>query len=299
VLYRVFFDDTADGKAEKYVVAAGLLGRYKSWRAFGDRWKAVLRRPPSIKYFHSKEWRGLQDEFYQFRDNTKYSKPKGGEAANAKRAALKAVIESTELVAIGTGVLIEDFNLVRNCDLRAADFFRHDPYEAAMQSLVYECAKAVRWISRHDGLGDNGHCVGYVSDLSDLAPVYTAVYTNFVNKNPDIGQIMRGIAHLDDKKWPGLQAADMIAHSCNQVFKETVKIPEDERVLLRSLPEFQKTFFKMSHMDKWYMCSALEDLAGISLFDKLGIKRWEIMSDDELEAAKKSGLAKIRPVRAS
>jgi hypothetical protein len=55
----------------------------------------------------------------------------------------------------------------------------------------------------------------------------------------------------------------------------------------------------MSHMDKWYMCSALEDLAGISLFDKLGIKRREIMSDEELEAAKKSGLAKIRPIRPS
>jgi len=37
VLYRMFFDDTADGKAEKYVVAAGLLGRYRDWRAFGER----------------------------------------------------------------------------------------------------------------------------------------------------------------------------------------------------------------------------------------------------------------------
>jgi hypothetical protein len=297
VLYRMFLDDTADGKAEKYVVAAGLLGRFKDWRKFGERWKTALRLIPSIKFFHSKEWRGLQGEFYQFQDDIEYPKPKGGEAATAKRNALKAVIESTELVAIGTGVLIEDFNLVRNCDPRAADFFRPDPYEAALQSLVYECAKAVRWVSREDGLGDNGHCVGYVSDLSNLASTYTAVYTDFVKKNPGIGQIMRGIAHLDDKKWAGLQAADMIAHSCNQVFKETVTIPEDERVLRQSLPEFQKTFFKIAHMDKWYMCSILEDLAGVSLFDKLGIKRREIMSDDELEAAKKSGLAKIRPIR--
>jgi hypothetical protein len=278
-------------------VAAGLLGRYKNWRAFSEKWKRVLRHPPAIKYFHSREWRSLQDEFYQFRDNVEYPKPKGGEAATAKRTSLRSVIESTELIAIGTGVLVEDFNLVRNCDSRAADFFRPDPYEAALQSLVYECAKAVRWISREDKLGDNGHCVGYVSDDSDLASTYTAVYTDFRKKNPDIGQIMRGIAHLDDKKWAGLQAADMIAHSCNQVFKETVKIPEDERVLRQSLPEFQKTFFKIAHMDKWYMCSILEDLKGISLFDKLGIKRREIMSDEELEKAKRSGLARIRPVR--
>jgi hypothetical protein len=47
-----------------------------------------------------------------------------------------------------------------------------------------------------------------------------------VKKNPDIGQIMRGIAHLDDKKWAGLQAAGMIAHSCNQVFQRDSKNPE-------------------------------------------------------------------------
>ena len=82
----------------------------------------------------------------------------------------------------------------------------------------------MRWVSREDGLGDNGHCVGYVSDLNNLAPMYTTVYADFVKKNPDIAQIMRGIAHLGDKKWAGLQAAGMIAHSCNQVFKETVKI---------------------------------------------------------------------------
>jgi hypothetical protein len=61
---------------------------------------------------------------------------------------------------------------------------------------------------------------------NNLAPMYTTVYADFVKKNPDIGQIMRGIARLDDKKWAGLQAAGMIAHSCNQVFQRDSKNPE-------------------------------------------------------------------------
>jgi hypothetical protein len=45
--------------------------------------KAVLRLPPSIKFFQSKEWRSLQCEFYQFQDDAEYPKPKGGEPATA------------------------------------------------------------------------------------------------------------------------------------------------------------------------------------------------------------------------
>lgn len=297
MLYRFYFDDTADEKQEKYVVAAGLLGRHKTWTKFHDEWKKVLRFAPSIKFFHSKEWRGLDGEFRQFRDPVKWPKPQGGIAANAKREKLKQVIENTELVAIGMGVLVGDFNLVRNADPRAANFFREDPYEGALQSVVYESAKAVRKVSRADGLGDDGHCLGYVSDLSGQAPIYTKIYLEFVKKNPDIGQIMRRIAHLDDKKWPALQAADMVAHITNQVFKQLTAVPEDERTLLESLPELQSNFFKIAHVDKWYMCSILEDLAGVSLFKQLGITRREYMSDDELEMRKLRGRNAMRPER--
>jgi Protein of unknown function (DUF3800) len=297
VLYRFYFDDTADQKQQKYVVAAGLLGRVKTWTKFHNEWKKVLRVAPSIEFFHSKEWRGLDGEFRQFRDPIKWPKPQGGVAANTKREKLKRVIENTELVAIGMGVLVEDFNLVRNADPRAANFFREDPYEGALQSVVYECAKATRKVSRADGLGDNGHCVGYISDLSEQAPIYTEIYRDFVKKNPDIGQIMRGITHLDDKKWPALQAADMVAHITNQVFKQLIAVPEDERALLKSLPELQRNFFKIAHMDKWYMCSILEDLVGVSLFDKLGIARRAYMSDEELENEKLRGKILIRPER--
>lgn len=108
---------------------------------------------------------------------------------------------------------------------------------------------------------------------------------------------MRELTHLDDKKWPGLQAADLIAHLANQIFKEQLAIPTDERTLLASLPELQGTFWKVSHIDKWYMCSVLEDLAGIDLFSKLGLDKRKYKSDEELDREKRAGKSGIRTVR--
>jgi len=252
---------------------------------------------PCIRWFHSKEWRSLTEEFGQFRDNQKWPKPEGGKAANAKRENLKNIITDSKLVGIGIGIVIPDFNLVRDCDPRAAEFFCPDPYAFVLQSLVFECATGIRIVSKEDGLGEDGHCIGYVSDDSNKSPFYSAVYSDFKAKNPSIANIMRGLTHLDDKKWPGLQAADLLAHSSNQVFKGQLAIPEDERLMLDSLPELQSTFWKISPIDKYYLCSVLEDVKGIDLFGKLGIERRKYKSDEELDREKKSGKSKIRTVK--
>jgi hypothetical protein len=164
---------------------------------------------------------------------------------------------------------------------------------------VYEAAKAVRIVAKEEGLGEQGHCVSYISDDSNRSSVYSAVYSDFKAKNPDIAQIMRGIAHLDDKKWPGLQAADLVAHIVNQVFKEQIALPEGQRNLRKVLPELQGSFFKIANVDKWYLCHVLLDLAAIDLFDKLGLDRRKYKSDEELDLEKQSGKSVITTIRES
>jgi hypothetical protein len=83
----------------------------------------------------------------------------------------------------------------------------------------------------------------------------------------------------------------------NQVAKKLVDIPAEDRVLLESLPELEDRIWKITHVDKWYMCSMLEDLAGISLFDKLGIQRRQNKSDEELDSEKEMGQSRIRTSR--
>jgi hypothetical protein len=297
VLYRVFLDDSADGKQEQFMLAAGLIGRQKQWNDFGRTWKIALRTPPAIKHFHSKEWRSLKGEFAQFANSAKYPKPKGYEAANDKRAALKEVIRKSKIVGVGIGILVPDYELVRNADPGAAEFFCPDPYAFVLQSIFLECAKVIRRTSKLDSRGSDGHCVGFVSDDGPKAHIYTALYHDFKQKNPLVATIMRGIAHLDDKKWPGLQAADLLAHVTNQIYKQELAIPEDERCMLDSLPELQGTFWKIAKVDKYYLCSVLEDIKGISLWEKLGIKRREYKSDEELDQAKGSGRLNIKAAR--
>jgi hypothetical protein len=70
-----------------------------------------------------------------------------------------------------------------------------------------------------NGLAGNNQ-VAFVSDLSDKSEHYTKVFNAFRTATPNVGISARGIAHLDDKNWPGLQAADLCAHIAKQRFDQ-------------------------------------------------------------------------------
>lgn len=275
VLFRLWFDDSKDERSEKYALAGGLIGGGKDWREFEKKWKACLKSGPSIKWFHSKEYRSLSGEFRQFQDKDKWPKPAGGQAADAKRASLKGVIEESGVVAICIAVLIQDYRKIREADPRAAEYFRPDPYEGALQSIIFESAKAIRRI-------DPKSCIGYVSDLSNQAPLHTELYIDFKKKNPDIAEAMRGLSHLDDKKWPGLQGADIVAHIGNQIFKNLWDKPASER-MLTSLPELESRFYKIANWDLNYMCHILRDCKGVDLFAKFGLSGEQHPSDEVVQ----------------
>src|ERR1035437_10304156 len=95
VLLRTYIDDSKDETQQKYFTAAALVGSHDEWGHFNREWKRVLRISPRIKYFHAKEWRGLDGEFRQFRDPDKWPRPKGGEAADEKRNSPRDVIEKS------------------------------------------------------------------------------------------------------------------------------------------------------------------------------------------------------------
>ena len=116
LLYRAFFDDSSDGLQQKYVIAAGLVGRHAVWTKFQKDWKRVLHEQPRIEWFHTREWKSLSGEFAQFRDPRTWPKPKGREAADTKRNDLRSVVEKSHLMGLGLAVYIPDFKLVRSLD---------------------------------------------------------------------------------------------------------------------------------------------------------------------------------------
>jgi hypothetical protein len=236
LLTRVFIDDSADQRKEKFVLAAGLLGTHGEWSRFNKQWKATLHQSPAIRYWHSKEWRSLSGEFAQFRDPVKYPKPEGGKAADRKRSALVNVLEGSPVRAVVVAVLAKDYERMRGRHIEARKYFRDDLYECALQSVVYECSVEVRD-------SDPSPCVAFVSDTSSRSEVYARVYAGFLERNPKIAQIMRGLVHLDDKKWPGLQAADLVAHVVNQQFARWDGVTQ----VARPLPELNDTICKIAY----------------------------------------------------
>lgn len=254
MLTRVFIDDSADGPRKKFVLAAGLLGTHRQWSKFNKQWKAALRISPVIHHWHSKEWRSLSGEFQQFRDPVKWPKPKGGEAADAKRRALVVALEASPIRAVAVAVLVPDYERVRTAHPEAGKYFRDDVYECTLQSVVYECATEVKE-------SDPNPYVAFVSDLSSRAETYTRVYAGFKERNPKIATIMRGISHLDDEKWPGLQAADLVAHVVNQEFAGWDGVTK----VKRPLRDLNDTICKIAYWNEKYMYSVLKTNTGIDL----------------------------------
>lgn len=246
MIARAYIDDSADGTRQKYVIATAVVGNLRQWRELDKQWKGILKTKPQIKYFHSKEWCRLLGEFRQFTDCEKWPKPRGGEAANAKRDALLLCLEKSALIAIAVAVLIPEYKRVRDTDPRAKLYFSEDAYDSALQSLFSLTAKAIR------DLGVNQQ-VGFVSDRSDKASHYARLYADFKEKNPKISGFMRGIAHLDDKKWPGLQAADLCANIAKTTFdKWDGKDPHVPQ------KELKPCFYKITYWSERYMKEVLE-----------------------------------------
>jgi hypothetical protein len=83
-------------------------------------------------------------------------------------------------------------------------FLAEDPFEYVLQLVIDRAAETIA--------GIDGHArIAFVSDDSSRAAVYSQGYTNWKERNPQTARSMLGIAHLDDEKVYGLQAADMAA----------------------------------------------------------------------------------------
>jgi len=146
-------------------------------------------------------------------------------------------------------------------------------------------------------MGDFGHQIAFVSDSSQKAAIYEGIYDDFKQKNPEIAPIMRTLAHMDDKKWPGLQAADMIANFVNQLLKQDIEQAPDSLTLRDSIPEFRGVMFRVSFVEKRWLAHTLLKQIGVDFLDKLGIDRREYKSDTEIEYEQDLVTLRIRALR--
>lgn len=227
MLYRCFIDDSADQHKEIAVIAGALVAAHGEWSKLRPVWNARLLRD-DVPYFRSADYSKLAGSFSCFRDDVKYPKPKGSEAARALRNDLEKIVAKFKIIGLATVIPIELYNEFRTTVPGAASFFHEDAFESAMQTAIMECA----YTAKDRLVGDNNR-MAFVCDDSPNAARYSTVYTEFKAKNPIIGEMMGGLVHLDDKKHPPLQAADMMANVTKEI---AVKFVESNKDLLRNDP---------------------------------------------------------------
>lgn len=205
MVYQCFLDDSKDKHQQRLMVSAGFIGTENEWSSLSSAWRRVLKSH-GMDYFKSSEYYSLTGQFERFRSDA-YPKPTGRKAAEAIRTELQEVFKSHRgIIAMGTSIPLEAYYGVLQ-RAEAQGTLPADPYQAALVSVMYETAKLVKSTRGH-------HVVAFMyddDDPSSFAELYSA-YKKFRAVNPKIFKTIVGFSPWDDKNWPPLQAADMIAN---------------------------------------------------------------------------------------
>jgi hypothetical protein len=241
MLYRTFIDDSADQKQEIIMVAGALMGTQKQCNELGRKWSACLKRH-HIRYFHSSEYNWLDGEFKKYRDADKYPKPAGRDAARLIRDDLDAVVKQSSLLGIASvwplpayRKIVKEYELHKKLD--------PDPFSAAMQSVMRECALVSKDLPQ--GKKNKENVVAFVCDDTDNAPKYAAAYAGFKAKNLLLQDILGGMIHRDDKNTPQLQAADVVASIGREMALEYLRTGAQSE-----LKRLQGAFYKLVIWDE-------------------------------------------------
>jgi hypothetical protein len=219
-------DESADRERKHVFVVAGYLARQGNWTEIERQWMLRLEResdPQPMKYFSNSECMSFAGEFARFRDNAKYPKPQGRLAADKIRDDLQDIMKGAPAAGFALGVLLKDYRRVRKSS-RARSLLGTDPYEQTY---------AMTMICIAGNLEDempSREVVAYLCDDHDKAANVRSVYDELKRQNPICGQWMGSLSHMDNKKSPALQAADLLAARCKDFLVKMITSPDTQKL---------------------------------------------------------------------
>lgn len=204
MLIRGYIDDSADQQQETIAVAGAFLGEWKQWQKLVFPWRKRLKAA-GMEYFKYSDYQLLHGQFVRFRDKKLYPIPKGREAATEIRNDFESIVRDAGIRGIAHCIPLKMYQKVRNTNPLAAKVFPKYAFEAALQSLIRDCAKEFQ--------KDYGqrHRLAFMCDEGPESAAIANAYRGFKSLNPDIADLVGALAFGDDKKYPQLQAADLMA----------------------------------------------------------------------------------------
>lgn len=206
---QVWVDDSGRGQ-EPVFVLAGYMGRVRNWEAFTHRWRGILNQKPRIECLKGKEAATLSGEF------------SGWSATQRDKRVLQLVraIHQYSLACVRVVVPHEGFKrTLRDGKIApgARWYFKH-PYFLAFDAVFAGVLKYVRGlpsVEKVEFIFDHG-----VVDRRSLEPAYAQLLRAL---GEDATLIEREPLFRDDKTFPPLQAADLLAWHVRRDYNERSK----------------------------------------------------------------------------
>ncbi len=165
----------------------------------------------NLSYFRATDCASVSGPFLKFRANPERICDEDYQKVFAIRDRFLESIRKGDLIGCAISVLVEDYNEVMATHQMAKKYFDQDPLFAAYQMIMVETARKVS-----EQIPDA--VVAYVYDENDKKSKAEAVYADLKEKNPSYAKYMGSLTHMDDRRTPALQAADLMASelSCRQ-----------------------------------------------------------------------------------
>lgn len=236
ILLQAFIDDSASEKGDKRLFMAGYLNRSDTWRLFEEAWNEELRTPPAIAYLRMVEANNLRGEFKGW---TK-------EARDEKLRGLARVINHFEPLSF-------QFTINRGEHFRV--LAPVSPRGLGSPHFIC-CFSVISGVARYVAEAKANTQIEYIFDEQDgVSADMPLMFHDMKRSIPRAARklIVGEPAFRDDKLFPQLQAADMLAwhlrreHENRKSDNDT--LPMADR--LRNSNGHLECHIDDSHLHKW------------------------------------------------
>jgi hypothetical protein len=242
-----FNDDSGTHDAAKVMLLCGFLASAEIWGKLEQSWHAVLQKPewPSIiNAFHAADCVNGDGEFRGWTYPQRLAI--FGDLVN--------VIISFPLLAIGAAVIVDDFKALTVQD---REFFKKDKKATPLEFVFHLQMQQII----HRGVDLNpAEKIGVVFENSnrETQSRFLDLYIDY-RDGFYLGERLTGSALFLEKKYPHLQAADILAYSTYQLVMQNY-FPRDASPYFNVIPPFMRMLRGVMHDGGLYDAEALESL---------------------------------------
>lgn len=219
---HLFCDESGKIHNSDFVSFCGYLGSNRQWEQLSSEWSA-LRIKRAVPPIHvSAMMRPENDELWSI------VKQRWGKEYEDRRELLldefSCVISESKILCVGAVV---DCNAFKSLSLpKVKKSSRDDPHYLAFQWTVLRSIERVEW-------GDSDGLLGLLLDDDHEKALHCyALLHRLKEQYPQIRKRVSGICFCNDDKYPGVQAADMIAFEARRLMVAGKTAPSQRFLLL-------------------------------------------------------------------